>query len=54
MFEAHDSIWLMAAREYGAPKYWRLIARENRIDDPRAIEPGVVLVLPPLEDFTEF
>jgi hypothetical protein len=54
VFEAHDSIWLMAAREYGEPRYWRLIARENRIDDPRAIVPGTVLVLPPLEDFTEF
>jgi nucleoid-associated protein YgaU len=49
VFEAHDSIWLLAAREYGEPRFWRLIARENDIDDPRRIESGRVLVLPPLD-----
>jgi hypothetical protein len=49
VFEAHDSIWLLAAREYGQPRFWRLIARENDIDDPRRIEPGQVLVLPPID-----
>lgn len=48
VFEIHDSIWLIAAREYGEPGFWRLIARENDIDDPRRIEPGRVLVLPPI------
>lgn len=51
VFEAHDSLWLLGAREYGEPKYWRLIARRNRIEDPRALVPGTVVVLPPLEDF---
>jgi hypothetical protein len=49
VLESHDSVWLMAAREYGEPRFWRLIARANDIDDPRRIEPGRVLVLPPLE-----
>jgi nucleoid-associated protein YgaU len=49
VFEGHDTIWLLAAREYGEPRYWRLIARANDIDDPRRIEPGRVLVLPPLD-----
>lgn len=49
VFEAHDSIWLLAAREYGQVRYWRLIARENDIDDPRRIQPGRVLVLPPID-----
>jgi nucleoid-associated protein YgaU len=49
VMESHDSIWLMAAREYGEPRYWRLIARHNDIDDPRRITPGTVLVLPPLD-----
>lgn len=49
VFEAHDSIWLLAAREYGESRFWRLIARENDIDDPRRIEPGRVLVLPPFD-----
>jgi hypothetical protein len=46
-----SSIWLMADKEYGDPRYWRLIARANRVDDPRAIAPGTALVVPPLEDF---
>jgi nucleoid-associated protein YgaU len=49
VLEAHDSIWLLAAREYGESRFWRLIARANDIDDPRRIEPGTVLVLPPIE-----
>jgi hypothetical protein len=46
---ADNSIWLLANREYGNPREWRLIARQNRIADPRAIRPGAVLVIPPLE-----
>jgi hypothetical protein len=45
-----DSIWLLANREYGNPRHWRRIARKNGIDDPRAIEPGAVLVVPPLDE----
>ncbi|MEU8816746.1 hypothetical protein [Actinoplanes sp. NPDC048796] len=48
VLESHDSVWLMAAREYGEPRYWRLIAQANDIEDPRRIEPGRVLVLPPI------
>jgi hypothetical protein len=46
---ADDSIWLLANREYGNPREWRLIARQNRVTDPRAIRPGAVLVVPPLD-----
>lgn len=49
VLEAHDSIWLLAAREYGEARFWRLIARANDVDDPRRIEPGRVLVLPPID-----
>lgn len=49
VLESHDSIWLMAHREYGESRYWRLIAQYNDIDDPRRIPPGTVLVLPPLD-----
>jgi Contractile injection system tube protein len=44
-----DSLWAIAAREYGDPTQWRLIATENDLDDPRQIEPGDWLILPPLE-----
>jgi len=46
---ADDSIWLLANREYGNPREWRRIARENHLSDPRAIRPGQVLVVPPLD-----
>jgi hypothetical protein len=45
-----DSIWLVANREYGNSRDWRLIARWNRIADPLAIRPGDVLVVPPLDE----
>jgi nucleoid-associated protein YgaU len=46
---ADSSIWLVAAREYGDPRYWRLIARQNGVDDPAAIRPGTPLIVPPLD-----
>jgi nucleoid-associated protein YgaU len=47
---ADDSLWAMAAREYEDPSRWRLIARHNRIDNPRLVRAGTVVMLPPLED----
>jgi nucleoid-associated protein YgaU len=44
-----DSLWALAAREYGDPAVWRWIAQKNDLDDPRAISPGDWLILPPLE-----
>ena len=46
---AGSTILLMAAKEYGDPRCWRLIAQRNRIDDPGAIRPGTALVVPPLD-----
>jgi nucleoid-associated protein YgaU len=48
-----DDLWLLADREYGDVAHWRRIARANRIDDPRSIVSGDVLLLPPLEDITK-
>ncbi|MBU0654305.1 MAG: LysM peptidoglycan-binding domain-containing protein [Gammaproteobacteria bacterium] len=47
---ADDSIWSIAAREYGHPREWRRIARHNRIEDPLSLIPGDALVLPPVEN----
>lgn len=44
-----DSIWLVAHREYGDAAYWRHIAKANNIDNPRKINAGRELTLPPLE-----
>lgn len=50
VLSADSSVWLIANQEYRDPRCWRLIARENWIDDPSAIRPGTVLVVPPLDD----
>jgi nucleoid-associated protein YgaU len=49
VFTADDSLWHLAFREYREPKYWRVIATNNGIENPFTVEPGDVLVLPPLE-----
>lgn len=38
----------IAARRYGDPTRWRLIAEANDIDDPRNLVPGAVLAIPAL------
>jgi len=44
-----DSVWALAAREYGDAALWKVIAERNDLDDPREIEPGDWLTVPPLE-----
>jgi nucleoid-associated protein YgaU len=39
----------MAHKEYSDPGQWRVIAEANDIDNPRLVEPGTELTLPPLE-----
>lgn len=46
---ASDSIWMIAHREYGDPRQWRVIAEASDVDEPRALEPGDWLRVPPLE-----
>jgi nucleoid-associated protein YgaU len=45
----HDSLWMLASREYDNPTEWREIARANDLDDPRDIVPGQWVTVPPLE-----
>ena len=44
-----DSLWFIAAQEYGNPALWRHIADANGIDNPLVLKPGMKLVIPPLE-----
>ncbi len=44
-----DSLWLIANKAYGNPKLWRPIADRNGIKNPRFLEPGKELIIPPLE-----
>ena len=43
-----DSLWEIAAREYGDPTKWRLIADANDIDSPRLLKAGTEIVVPPI------
>jgi nucleoid-associated protein YgaU len=45
-----DSLWLIASEKYGNPYMWRPIADKNKIKNPRFIEPGIELLIPPLEE----
>jgi hypothetical protein len=42
-----ETLSSIAAQEYGDPALWRVIARENRLEDPQVV-PGQVLTVPPL------
>jgi hypothetical protein len=42
-----DALWRVAARYYRRPGDWRPIADENGIDDPRRLDRGVLLSIPP-------
>lgn len=44
-----DSLWLIASEKYGNPYMWRSIADKNKIKNPRFLEPGIELLIPPLE-----
>jgi hypothetical protein len=41
-----DRLDLIAYREYGDPRLWRVIARANGLANPHAIRPGQRLVIP--------
>lgn len=43
-----DTLWAIAAEEYGDAGAWRTIATANGITNPRSIEPGTELAVPPL------
>ena len=47
--KAGESLWFIAAKEYGNPALWRPIAEANKIDNPRVLKPGRELIIPPLE-----
>jgi Contractile injection system tube protein/LysM domain len=43
-----DTLSSIAAAEYGDSARWRPIAETNGIDNPRLLEPGRLLVIPPV------
>lgn len=47
IFNATETLSGLAHRYYGDWRRWRVIARRNNIRDPRKIEPGTQLLIPP-------
>jgi len=43
-----DSLWSLAERFYDEPDKWRVIAKANKIDNPRILTPGMELTIPAL------
>lgn len=43
-----DTLWLIAEEEYDDTAHWRTIAEANDIENPRDLETGTKLSLPPL------
>ena len=43
-----DSLWSLAAEEYGDPGQWRVIAEANGLSNPRRLRSGEILVVPAL------
>jgi len=46
LLTAGESLWSLAAAEYGDPEDWRLLAEANDIDNPRLLHPGMELSVP--------
>ena len=46
-----DTLNRIAAEEYGSAAHWRTIAEYNRIRNPRRLQPGEELLLPPLDPY---
>ncbi|MCG6986325.1 MAG: hypothetical protein LJE61_14125 [Thiocapsa sp.] len=46
------TLWQLSAQEYGEARFWRQIAKYNRVEDPRTLKPGDVVLVPPLEEFS--
>lgn len=44
-----EQLWMLAAREYEDPGRWREIARANGIANPRLVQAGSKIIIPPLE-----
>ena len=43
----HETLAILAWEEYSDPTQWRRIADANRLEDPRQLVPGQILVIPP-------
>lgn len=45
----NESLWMLASQEYNDPRMWKVIAKENRISNPRKIPSGKIVKIPSIE-----
>ncbi len=45
-----DSLWALAAKEYGQSSQWRVIAKANGLTNPRLLRTGELIGLPALDE----
>jgi LysM repeat protein len=43
-----DTLWMFAAKEYGDPSKWKVIANANGLSNVRVLKPGTEIKIPPL------
>jgi len=43
-----ETLSLIASKNYALPTEWRAIAVKNNIEDPRRLQPGILLEIPPI------
>jgi len=48
IFVTGDSLWMIAAHEYGDAEKWKIIAKANNLDDPLNIKNQTELIIPSL------
>lgn len=48
MVQTGDRLDLIAYEEYGHAAHWRVLAEANGLLDPRVLQPGQILAIPPL------
>ncbi|MBN1177974.1 MAG: LysM peptidoglycan-binding domain-containing protein [Anaerolineae bacterium] len=48
MVRQGERLDVIAYQEYGSAAYWRHLAEANGLSDPRALQPGQILSIPPL------
>lgn len=50
IFKSGDTLWSLAGKKYGDPKKWEIIAKANKITDPRKIANGKEIKIPAIKE----
>lgn len=45
----NESLWMLASQEYKDPRMWKIIAKENKIANPRLLKSGQIMIIPSID-----